>query len=440
MGDDLVPIPAVAPPDRPAMTRRDLLRAGALALIPGSMPLRAADPTPGDLAPFDNLMTGFLRVAEVPGASLAVARDGRMVYARGFGRADQDRDEPVGADSLFRIASLAKPITSAAVFRLIDAGKLRLDDRIFDVLDLGREIPEGKTLDARWREITIYQLLRHMGGWDRSRSIDPMLRMARRAWESGPDPSHRAWAIIREMLGRPLDDTPGTHYAYSNFGYALLGRAIERVTGQAYADHVREAVLAPAGATGMRLGKTLLADRAPGEVRYHDGDKTGPASYGPEPRPDVPRPYGVWCLEAMDSHGGWIASAADLVRFAVALDRPSQPLVSAEAFRAMTARPGGSAGHTKDGDPTPVYYGCGWLVRPNARTGRCTMWHSGALNGTSSLLVRRSDGITFAALFNARYDAGENELSRIIDPLVNKAIARIRSWPDGEPLIRVGTS
>lgn len=435
MGDDRGLVPTVAPRTHEGPSRRDLLRLGLSALLPVSAPIRAAELPRPELAPFDNLMNGFRRLAGVPGAALAVARGGRLVYARGFGRLDRDRDEPVDADSLFRIASLSKPITSAAVFRLIEGGKLRLDDRIFPVLGLEGEVPKGKTLDPRWREVTILQLLRHQGGWDRSKSIDPMIRMGRLAWEAGEgDPSKGAWAIIRAMLGRPLDFVPGTRYAYSNFGYALLGRAIEKVSGRPYDAFVRDEVLTPLGATGIRLGKTLAEGRAPGEARYHD-DRTARAAVGPEPGRRVPRPYGAWCLEAMDSHGGWIASAPDLVRFASGFDEEApRPLLSAESRRALLARPGGKAGYDGDGGPLAVFYGCGWLVRPNRRTGRATRWHTGALDGTSSILVRRGDGIAFAALFNARSDALGKDLAVAIDPLVHKAIARVRSWPDGEPL------
>lgn len=422
--------------DRPPPTRRDLLRLGASALL---LPRPGPDDRPegggGDLAPLDNLMAGLLRISGVPGGSLAIARGDRLVYARGFGRADKDRDEPVSRDSLFRIASLSKPITAAAVLRLVDRGRIRLDDRIFDVLDLGSQVEPGQTLDPRWREVTILQLLRHQGGWDRAEGGDPMGLHARKAWLAGPDPAERVGAIVRAMLGRPLAFVPGTKFAYSNFGYALLGRAIARASGRPYEDFVRESILRPAGAGGMRLGRSLWADRAPGEVRYHDGSRVGPAACGPIFGLPVPRPYGVFCLEAMDANGGWIASAPDLVRFAAALD-PDGPraALSASGFRATIDRPGGLAGHSADGGPKPAYYGCGWLARRHAPTGRYTLWHAGALDGTSTLLIRRHDGFCIAALFNARADGLGKDLSATIEPLVHRAIGRVRAWPEGEPL------
>ena len=92
-----------------------------------------ADP---DLASFDRLMTDFVTKYHLPGAALAVARDGRLVYARGFGYADRDKKEPVEPNALFRIASVTKPLTSAAILQLVERGQLALDDKVFDVLEL----------------------------------------------------------------------------------------------------------------------------------------------------------------------------------------------------------------------------------------------------------------------------------------------------------------
>src|SRR4051812_36316714 len=93
----------------------------------------AADP---NLAPFDKLMTGFVAEHAIPGASLAVTRNGRLVYARGFGYADVENKTPVEPGALFRIASVSKPITGVAVMHLLDAGKIKLDDPVLKYVTL----------------------------------------------------------------------------------------------------------------------------------------------------------------------------------------------------------------------------------------------------------------------------------------------------------------
>ena len=212
--------------------------------------------------------------------------------------------------------------------------------------------------------------LQHTGGWNRDKSFDPM--SAETAEEVAkalrvPLPIHPR-QIIRYMLGKPLDFNPGTAYAYSNFGYCVLGRVIEAVSGKPYHEFVREKILAPLGIRGMRLGKNLLKDRAAGEVKYYDSrHHTGRAICGPKIGAEVPLPYGVECIESMDANGGWIASAVDLVRFAAALDDPKRcPILSEDSLRMLLAPPPGAVGHRPNGRPKAVYYACGWEVRPAA--------------------------------------------------------------------------
>src|SRR5262249_14517976 len=152
--------------------------------------------------------------------------------------------------------------------------------------------------------------------------------------------------IIRYMTEQPLDFDPGERYAYSNFGYSLLGRIIERTTGKQYGEFARTAVLEPLGIRRTRLGFTLLPQRAKDEVRYYDfKGRTPPAVMG-DIGQEVPLPYGSWCLEAMDAHGGWIASAVDLVRFASAFDEPGKcPILSAESVESLFARAEDGSGY-----------------------------------------------------------------------------------------------
>jgi N-acyl-D-amino-acid deacylase len=235
------------------------------------------------------------------------------------------------------------------------------------------------------------------------------------------------------MAGQKLDFDPGSRYAYSNFGYCVLGRVIEKASGQRYGAFVEKEVLRPLGMTDTRLGKTLTP--LPGEVKYVDlkGGKR-PAVVGPKVGERVPTPYGAWYLEAMDAHGGWVSSAVDLARFGSSFDRPG--LLKAESLRAMFARPDGRAGHEKDGTPKDSYYGLGWQVRPAGDKGGFNAWHAGALDGTATLLVRRHDGLCWAVLFNTRADDEDRYLGTLIDPLVHQAAGRVRRWPGKE--VRAG--
>lgn len=385
-----------------------------------------ADPR---LASFDHLMTRFVAKHHLPGAALAVARHGQLVYARGFGFADRDEKQAVQPESLFRIASVSKPLTAVAVLQLVERGRLNLEEPVFEVLHL--QPPEGTRFDARWKKVTILHLLQHRGGWDRDKSFDPMFRSRAIVKELKTPPPARPEDIIQYMLRRPLDFEPGARDVYSNFGYCLLGRVIEKVSGKTYEDYVRQEVLAPLGIQRMRLGATLPEKRAKREVHYYVArNATRPAVMGPKLGESVSLPYGAWCLESMDAHGGWIASAPDLVRFASAFNDPGRcKILKPRSLAMMFARPPGAAGKTKEGKPRDAYYACGWEVRPIGDAGAANTWHGGSLDGTSTLLVRRHDGLTWAVLFNSRDRAGKDEPAGAIDALVHEAADAVKNWP-----------
>jgi CubicO group peptidase (beta-lactamase class C family) len=396
---------------------------------------KATGRTISELASYDDLMSSFMREHRPPGAALAVSYHGRLVYARGFGFADQEKQESVKPTSLFRIASLSKPFTSAAVMRLVEQGKLKLDDRVFPILKLEPHLEREAHMDPRLNDVRVLHCLQHTAGWDRGRSFDPMSaataeKVAKSLEVPLPiDPKQ----IIRYTIGKPLDSDPGARYAYSNFGYCVLGRVIEAISGKSYKEFVSDQILAPLGIRRMRQGKNLVKDRASGEVRYYDSKtRNGRAISGPMIGEQVPLPYGVECIETMDANGGWIASAVDLLRFAVALDNPKQSLIlNEDSMRSTLAPPAGPVGHGPKGNPKTVYYGCGWKVRPvKARLGKYTKWHTGMLAGSSTLLVCRHDRINWAVLFNSDAEAAGKQFAALVDPLLHRAANEVKQWPE----------
>ncbi|MGA2155631.1 MAG: serine hydrolase domain-containing protein [Bryobacteraceae bacterium] len=225
-----------------------------------------------------------------------IAEDGEPLYQRGFGFANRDANERVTPAHLFRIASVTKPITSVTLFSLMEDRRLTLEDTVF-----GPEGILGNSFGAapykQWVEdIRVKHLLTHTGGGWRNDGTDPMFRNA--------EMNHQqliTWAIKNVALEHP----PGEHYAYSNFGFCILGRVIEKLTGVTYEQYVRDAILNRCGVTGMRIAGNTLADRAAGEVIYYGAGGQDPY------RMNVRR---------MDSHGGWLATARDLAMFASHVD------------------------------------------------------------------------------------------------------------------------
>ncbi len=379
------------------------------------------------LAAYDDLMRTVMAKWKIPGGAIAVAKDGRLVFARGYGLADREANKPVAPDALFRIASISKPITAVAVLRLVEQGKIDLDERALAAIG-PLEGPPGTKVDPRLDAITVRQLLQHTGGWDRDKSFDAMFIPQKAAKEVGAPSPAEATTVIRYMRGVPLDFDPGTKYAYSNLGYAILGRLIERRTGKPYAVAVEQEVLRPAGISRMKLGRTLKEFRAADEVCYYHFDPEDRARcVFPYGRRRVQWPDGGFYLEAMDAHGGWIASAIDLVRFACAVENRGRstgtPLLANGSLKAMTARPSPDVAEGKD-----VWYGLGWQVRRDGDG--ANWWHTGSLPGTATLLVRAHNGLAWAVLFNSRPEDGGYR--KAIDAGCWEAAASVKDWPKGD--------
>lgn len=420
------------------MDRRQCLTLAALGGL-GLLKRSRADDTPtvstglqiAELKPFDQLMEGFVRDNQVPGASLAISRHGQLIYARGFGYANTEQKVPVSPESLFRIASVSKPLTAVAVMQLVEQGKVKLDSPVMDYFQLEPATANGKIQDDRWKRVTVRHCLQHTGGWDRSASYDPIALPQRIADSLKIDTPVPPEAIIRYMLGQPLDFDPGEKFAYSNLGYLLLGRVIETATEQPYEAYVRKSVLAPLGIRDMRLGRALPEDRAKNEVAYYDSKgRTRKCLYPPRLGEEVPLPDGGENLEGYEAHGGWIASTIDLVRFVSAFDQlPSCRLLKADTIRQMWERPKGTAGWDDNGKPKATYFGCGWSVRPIGKGDKVNAWHGGLIAGTSALMVRRHDGLDWAVLFNTDANADGQILGPKIDPLLHQAAAEVREWP-----------
>ncbi|MDB4439337.1 beta-lactamase family protein [Planctomicrobium sp.] len=406
-------------------------------LILLSQDLRAEEvPTSGNSSfetrSVDANIIEFINKHQVPGMSVAMTVNGELKYARGFGYADVEKQEHVLPTSLFRIASLSKPITAVAILQLVEQKRLSLEDKVFAILDQfeGQIQASGKRFDDRLKAVTIRQLLQHRGGWDRGVSFDPMFQSVRFASELKVPAPASAQNVISSMLKRHLDFEPGERYTYSNFGYCLLGRVVEKISGQTYEEYVQESVLKPLGVKTMRIGKTKLSGRVDSEVRYYHQGRAK-SVFQENLGKVVPSAYGGWYLEAMDSHGGWIASATDLVRFASAFDDPARcPILSKQSIDEMFSRPPGKAGFDDKNEPKGVYYSMGWSIRALSN-GSSNQWHTGSLPGTTTIMIRRQDGKNFIALLNTRETPSSNSINSDLDQLLHRAANSVKKWPQG---------
>ena len=362
-------------------------------------------------------VSSVIQKYRLPGASFALARSGKLVYARGFGLADKERQLPVKPESLFRIGSVSKPLTALTLLKLQEMGSVNLDDKVFDILPEYRPVLR----DPRMRQITVRQLLHHTAGWDASVSGDPSfpshddIVQARASFPPTTD------QVIQTWLQQPLDQNPGAAYHYSNFGFLLAGRVIEKVSGKTYRDCVRDLVLEPQGITHARVGRTLDGQNAPEEVRYYDIYSRSMTSIFVEAVQQTPLPYGAFSMDVVDSAGGWIASAPDLVRLLTAVNGTRGNLLRSASFQQFVERPAGLA-------PEASWYGLGIVVAP--ANGGFNFLHDGGIPGTHALFASFSDGTAFAFLTNT--NPGDDDASEFDNDLASavvESIASVKQWP-----------
>jgi CubicO group peptidase (beta-lactamase class C family) len=381
-----------------------------------------------DLRPLNELMRHTLKENNIPGATLAVSFRGELLYARSFGYSDVDTMTAISATANMRIASVSKPITAVATLLLVQDGKLKLDEKILPLLakhpSYSFDTEVAIKSDPRWSTISVQQLLNHSAGWDREKSKDTVFQLVTVTQQLGLKTLARNNDILQYQLKQPLDFEPGSRYAYSNIGYCMLGRIIEAISGQTYEEFVQKRILSVAGMTQTRLGKTRLSDRASDESRYYTQKiSQAPAVWELATKKKgatfemVAPAYGQWDLEVMDSFGGWTSTAQDLVRFVDALESEEAPLLTEESRRLMLHSPSFT-----DRPTAAVWYGLGWNVRAVDDTGRRNYWHTGSVRGTSSLLVRRYDGYSWAVLFNVDRTSKGDRCADVIDRELHKAV------------------
>jgi CubicO group peptidase (beta-lactamase class C family) len=342
------------------------------------------------LEPLDDGVITIMRRHGIPGAALAIAKDGKLVLAKGYGWSNLETGEYVKPDTLFGVASISKSFTAAAILKLVEQGKLKLDDKPFVMLAHIRPLP-GVQPDPRLKNITVHHLLIHAGGWDAKKSGDPVNWTTEMQYRRGDRLPVSAEQLISFTLGVRLDFDPGTDEKYSNFGYIVLGEVIEKASGTTYEKYVHEHVLKPAGIVRGNL-HPLNGKYFPNEARrYLAGTEN-----------EVP----PWRQKYSDAAGGWTMSTIDLVRFLTSLDGTrGKPLLKEKEFEAMLAPPPPPLMPRPNG----TWYGLGWdiAVRRDAEFGFAK---DGLWIGMRSFMKRSPNGVSWALVFNAsmQMDADDN--------------------------------
>lgn len=368
------------PPHR--LRRRALVLAGIAALAAAligfttSLPLREvvrrtgsalAERSPlvyrATLAPrLATIAERAMRDDTIAGMSVQIVRGSKTIFSRGFGLADVEGGVAATPQTVYRIGSITKQFTAAAVMQLVEQGKLSLDD------DFTKYVPE---FPARGRRVTIRQLLDHTSG---IRSFN----LLGDAWLVRSHDERSQRDMIELIASAPYDFEPGTWWVYSNSGYYLLGVVIERVSGESYADYLREHVFARAGLTST----TYCDERAiiPNRARGYQILEGRLANIIPLD------------MDQLFASGALCSTAPDLARWAQALH--DGRVVSERSYEMM------ATGATL-ADGTRRSYG--FAMNSATLLGHRKLEHSGWATGAVSVLVHYpEDSLTIAILTNTQ--------------------------------------
>ncbi|HEY0041738.1 MAG TPA: serine hydrolase domain-containing protein, partial [Flavisolibacter sp.] len=328
-----------------------------------------------DMAAVDSKIATFMTAYNIPGASLAVSRNGKLVYQKGYGFADQATSEKVTPAHRFRLASVSKTYTGAAILKLVQEGRLSLDAKVFGAGNvLGTDYGTAP-YNTNLGNITVRHLLQNVSGsWGGSTGGDVI----------DHNPAFSNAQFFNWVLNtRPNPSAPGTVYDYSNVGFWIAGRIVEKVSGKSFINYVKDDLLAPIGATQTDIAGKTETERKPNEVKYY-GQGT-----------DATYVYNI-AFPRRDADGGLMATASDLLRLVCAIDgfttRPD--ILNTTSVTALTT---GSS-------PFPSY-GCGIAIW-NAEN----LWYNyGSLPGTRTGFMRHNNGTSVALLLNSRVNPASGE-------------------------------
>jgi CubicO group peptidase (beta-lactamase class C family) len=281
--------------------------------------------------------------------TVLVGLNGKILFEKAYGPADEEWDVPNAPKTKFRIASLTKQFTAACILLLQERGLLHVQDPVSKYLP---DVPNA------WKQVTIHQLLTHTSGL-------PNPDYASRQWAN----IQRTGASPRELVAliesQPLDFSPGTKWNYSNTGYILLGILIEKLSGQTYADFLKRNIFAPLGMTdsGYDRAREILKARASG-YNINNGDLTNSDFI------DMSVPF---------SAGGIYSTAEDMFRWNEALADPGK-LLSADSLKQMFTE-------YREATHSGQHYGYG-VVISRQKFGKLLYYHGGGVEGFSSSIQR----------------------------------------------------
>lgn len=353
----------------------------------------SSDPTPTpapnakqeDIVAIDSQIENFIAQNNIPGASLAISKNGKLVYQKAYGVADQAPNKSMEVNTQMRVASVSKTFTGLAIMLLVQDGKIKLEDKVFgDGAILGTTYGT-KAYSNRVKQVTVRHLLQMTtGGWVVSGNRDAI------DYEQGRT---NAGFFDWMMDNATLNFDPGSQYWYINTNYFVAARIVEKVSGKSFAQFVKERITDPLKMTATAYGKNGTQGRLPNEATYYGQGGTKGFEYN-------------FNLERRDGDAGIVTSAPDLLRFVTAIDgnpsRPDllEPAIYNQFIQGSTANAGFANGIAQN-NQIKYFYG----ALPGTRSGY--MFHS---NGMAAALIFNGNADYTQSNYNSTFARAHDEL------------------------------
>ncbi len=329
---------------------------------------------------------------QIPGLSICIAIKNQIRYAKAFGLSDVENSVPVTTQTVFRTASIAKPMTAIAVMQLVEQQKVELDSPIQTYLP---QFPK-----KRW-PLTTRNLLGHLGG----------VRHYKVRGESAGTTHYLSNQSAFEIFAAdPLVHEPGSKFLYTTYGYCLLGGVIEGASSEPYTRFMKENVFEKAGMKRTQIDHhfSIIPDRSRGYLLATQKASSLPKDEWVDIKPGELTRAALHDTSMKVPGGGILSTPTDLVRFAIAVNQDE--LVSAESKELMWTRQTTTTGKLSN-------YGLGWNVK-KLSDGKKRISHSGGQAGVTTLLLIYPDqGLVLAGMCNLERASLENLLTQIANVL-----------------------
>ena len=363
---------------------------------------------------FDASINRFMRYWGIRGGSFALMRNDSLIYAKGYGYANTKDSIPCEVKNIFRVASVSKLLTAVAVMHLEETGQLSTQDFVFGEDGILNDTLFLDYRDKKIKKITVEHLLRHTSGFSNPHG-DAAFNME----------------LVAQFLGKPLplsmDDmvlyatknrlraAPGGRYNYSNLGYIVLSKVIEKVSGIPYETYIKDSILAPIGCYDIHLANNYSDGFRENEVTYYEVKEAElvPAYDGSDTL--VMKSLGGNDVHGLYGAGGWVASPVELLKLVSAINKCPirEDFLTPESIDFMT--PNG-----KNAKPA------GWASSSSK------FWlRSGSMSGTSALIKAQKDGYSWVFISNSSSWNGPG-LTRQMNREITQALRKVKKWPEAD--------